>query len=281
MDTAEKLINKFKKIKTLPHIVTRLAELINDPDSTLHDFEEVIRTDPALVARLLTLVNSSYYGLVRKVDSISRAVALLGMKNLHNIAVTDALNAMFSFTLDDVDGFSPSRLWLHCVGTAICSKMIAERIFSINGDDAYLCGILHDIGLLVESQVATEEFLKAYEAWDAETDSLVKEEKRLLGTDHGTIGYLLTRSWQLPEPLAEAVRNHHSVADDIPPRSLLGILQMSQYILSQLDLTVKPGETMHLPPSLTTHIQKNIEEYRVLAADLPEEVERIQKMYNL
>ncbi len=148
MAEAEKLIQEFKKTKTLPHIVTRLSKLINDPDSTLQDFEELIRTDPALVARLLTLVNSSFFGMSRTVDSISRAVALLGMKNLHNIAITDAIQDMIN--TDQIrSGFSPQKLWSHSAAVGLCCKMIAERIFSLNGDDAYLCGIIHDIGQIV------------------------------------------------------------------------------------------------------------------------------------
>ena len=108
MTPAETLVKKFKKNRTLSHIVTRMAQLINDDESTLQDFEEVIRLDPALVARLLTLVNSSHFGLTRKIDSISRAVALLGMKNLHNIAVTDTIQHMLHSRSGFAE-FSPQR----------------------------------------------------------------------------------------------------------------------------------------------------------------------------
>ena len=95
----------------------------------------------------MRLVNSPYYGLVQTVDSIGRAVAFLGMKNLHNLVVTDALKNIFiGPEIDSI--FSKKKLWLHCAAVSICSKMVAERIFGINGDDAFLCGILHDFGLL-------------------------------------------------------------------------------------------------------------------------------------
>ncbi|WP_310599118.1 HDOD domain-containing protein [Desulfobulbus sp.] len=280
MTPAEILIKKFKKIKTLPHIVTKLAQLINDENSTLQDFEEVIRLDPALVARLLTLVNSSYFGLTRKVDSISRAVALLGMKNLHNIAVTDALQHMLRSHSGTTE-FSPQALWLHSAASGICCKMIAERIFALNGDDAYLCGILHDIGLIVVMEADPEVFLKLIGQLEPGGPSLVVLERELLQTDHSAIGYMLAQEWRLPEAIADAIRDHH--ADDlvdVAPHSPTGILQMSEYIVQQLHFpAIKEGLAMTLAPSLAAHIQDNVEEYKVLAEDLPEELEKTKNMY--
>lgn len=279
MPTAEKLIENFKKIRTLPHIVTRLVQLVNDEDSTLQDFEEVIRLDPALVARLLTLVNSSYFGLTRKVDSISRAVALLGMKNLHNIAVTDAIQGMLRSNSGSTE-FSPQQLWLHSAASGICCKMIAERIFTINGDDAYLCGILHDIGLIVEMESEPETFLQMIDLLAQEDSSITDVEHQLFQTDHGQIGYLLSKEWRIPDAIAEAIRDHHYNSTHLDPKSPTGILQMSEYIIQQLNFpAIKQASPMTLPTSLAVHIQANVEEYKVLAEDLPEELEKTQKMY--
>lgn len=278
MTAAEKLIEKFKTIRTLPHIVTRLVQLVNDEESTLQDFEEVIRMDPALVARLLTLVNSSYFGLTRKVDSISRAVALLGMKNLYNIAVTDAIQGMLRSS-SGTTTFSPQNLWLHSAASSICCKMIAERIFSINGDDAYLCGILHDIGLIVAMEADKETFLQLIEHLVAEGPTIVELEQSLFHTNHCEIGYILAKEWRIPDPIAEAIRDHHLDSGDVIPRSPTGILQMSEYIINQLNFTIKEGLPTTLSPALTSHIQSNVEEYRVVAEDLPEELEKTKNMY--
>lgn len=279
MSTAEQLIEKFKKIRTLPHIVTRLVQLVNDEDSTLQDFEEVIRLDPALVARLLTLVNSSYFGLTRKVDSISRAVALLGMKNLHNIAVTDAIQGMLRSDSGSTE-FSPQQLWLHSAASGICCKMIAERIFTINGDDAYLCGILHDIGLIVEMEGDQENFLRLIDQLTPDGSSITEVEQQIFNTDHGQIGYILAKEWRIPDAIAEAIRDHHLKNGQIDPKSPTGILQMSEYIIQQLNFpAIKQGLPLSLPSPLAAHIQANVEEYKVLAEDLPEELEKTQKMY--
>lgn len=98
----------------------------------MKDFEEVIKMDPILVSRLLRLVNSPYHGLIQTVDSIGRAVAFLGTKNLHNLIVTDALKNFFAGPGPD-SIFSKKKLWIHSAAVSICSKMVAERIFGING----------------------------------------------------------------------------------------------------------------------------------------------------
>lgn len=278
MDAAEKFIQQFKKTKTLPHIVTRLAQLINDEDSTLQDFEEVIRLDPALVARLLTLVNSSFFGISRNVDSISRAVALLGMKNLHNIAVTDAIQGMIDTDIE-TPGFEPKRLWSHSAAVGLCCKMIAERILSIDGDDAYLTGILHDIGLIVEFETARNSFFKIIDQLKENSPDIVALEQQELDTDHCQIGYVLALEWQIAEPLAEAIRDHHLENNEPTPNSPTAILQIAEYIVNQLGFSLKDDKYPQLSPGLSAHVQKNIAEYKVLAEDLPEELEKITSMY--
>lgn len=277
MSTAKKFIRKFKDEKTLPHVVTSLSGLIADENSTMKDFEDVIKMDPTLVVRLLRLVNSPFYGLSQRVDSIGRAVAYLGMKNLHNMAITDALKGIFKEKVKSRI-FSREKLWLHCAAVSICAKMIAERIFESNGDDAYLCGILHDFGLIVESQVDPEKFYTACEACE-EGDRITDREQEYLGTDHCEIGYLLTVDWEMPEAIQIAIRDHHLTDGDYTPDSLTGIIQIAEYITGQLGHTALENIDAVLPEHLVTHMQDNMDEYKVLIEDLPEEMSKAQSLY--
>lgn len=276
--SALKIMKKFRKMKTLPHVVTKLSRLIHDENSTMKDFENVIKMDPTLVVRLLRLVNSPYYGLMQKVDSVGRAVAFIGMKNLYNLAVTDALRNIFSSSAPRSEAYSREKLWMHCATVSICAKALAERLFGINGDDAYLCGILHDFGMIVEEQVAEADFLAACEARENDTP-IVDIERQYLDTDHCEIGYLLTKEWDMPIALQEAVRDHHTLLEDIEPESLTGILQISEYLTSQLNYAAIEGVPAQLSPGLMSHMQENIDEYRVLLEDLPEEMESAKDLY--
>ena len=274
---AKQFIEKFTDIHPLPDVVTTVTRLVNDPDSTMKDFEEVIKIDPVLVSRLLRLVNSPYYGMVQTVDSIARAVAFLGMKNLHNLVVTDALKNIFvGPEINSI--FSKKKLWFHCAAVSICSKMVAERIFGINGDDAFLGGILHDFGLLVEEQVRQEDFHRICTLTKT-TSSLLEMEQQIFGTDHCEICYLMTLDWNMPVDIQNAIRDHHLISEDIEPASLTGIIQISEYITGQLELATLPNVKMEISPPILKHLQDNMDEYTVLIEDLPEEMDKAQTIY--
>lgn len=277
MSAANNFIEKFSDIHPLPHIVTTVSRLIADSESTMKDFEDVIKLDPVLVSRLLRLVNSPYYGLAQTVDSIGRAIAFLGMKNLHNLIVADALKNIF-VTQEAHAAFSKKALWMHSAAVSICSKMVAERIFGINGDDAFLCGILHDFGLLVEEQVARKAFESICTTCTS-TGDIVRLEQQAFATDHCEIGYLLTLDWNMPGTIQEAIRDHHLLSDSLLPSSLTGIVQIAEYLAGQLKHTTLPNVTVAISSPLAEHLQENEEEYSVLIEDLPDELSKAQAIY--
>lgn len=277
MSTAKEFLDKFSDIHPLPSVVMTVNKLINDSESTMKDFEDVIKMDQVLVTRLLRLVNSPFYGLTQTVDSISRAVAFLGMKNLHNLVVIDALQTIF-VAPQQTTGFSKKKLWHHSAAVSICSKMVAERIFGVNGDDALLCGILHDFGLLIEEQIQPDKFEKICASCRS-TASLAVLEQETFNTDHCELGYLMTLEWNMSEGVQEAIRDHHQISDEMKPDTLAGIIQISEYITGQISQTTLPDIKVDISPPLLEHLQQNMDEYKVLIEDLPEEMEKANAIY--
>ena len=274
----EYFIDKFKDVQTLPNVIITLSRLIADSESTLKDFEEVIKTDPILVTRLLRLVNSSFYGLIQKIDTIGRAVAYIGRKNLHNLAVTDALRTIYYEPPKKNSVFSKKQLWMHSVVVAICGKMVAERIFGVNGDDVYLAGILHDFGLVIEEQVEEVAFHKICKTCTS-SRSLIELEQEAFGTNHCEICYTMTLNWNLPEGTMAAIRNHHTIISNLKSSSLTGILQISEYIASQLNYANLTEITTMGSPCLLNHIEENKDEYTTLMEDLPDQMSHVAAIY--
>lgn len=277
MSHAQQFIDAFVDVQPLPHIVATISTLIADQESTMKDFEDVIKMDPVLVSRLLRLVNSPYYGLAQTVTSIGRAVAYLGMKNLHNLIVVDAMKTIF-VAREGKGAFSRKRLWLHSAAVSICAKMVAERIFAKNGDDAFLCGILHDFGLVVEEQVAGEAVQNICAASTSSSD-LVAREQQELGTDHCQIGYLLTGEWKMDDNVRQAIRDHHLLSETIAPESITGILQIAEYLAGRLGHAMLDGVSPDISRPLLAHLQDNLDEYQVLLEDLPEEMRKAEAIY--
>jgi putative nucleotidyltransferase with HDIG domain len=278
MPTAKGLLDKFTTAKTLPHIAIKLTKLISDENSTMQDFEKMIKMDPTLVLRILRGANSPYYGLRQKVNSISRAVVVIGINNLRNMIVTEGLKEIFK-DKNSKNAFSRSRLWLHCAAVSICSQMIMERIFGLNGEDAFLCGILHDIGMIVEDQTASDLFSRVCNTYDKNSRLITDYEKEIVGTDHCEIGHLLAKDWQLPIEIQEGIQRHHKMLDHVSPSSLTGVIQLAEFIVSQLDYTAIPGMKAKLSLPLATHIRDNVKEYKALVRDLPNEMSKAKDLY--
>lgn len=278
---AKLYLDKFTALKTVPPVAARLVKMIDEDTSSLKDFEAVIRVDPTLVLRILKLINSSYFSLRTKIKNISEAVAYIGMDNLRNMIVLDAVKSLFLKDSSTIE-FSRKKLWAHSAVTSICCQMVAERIFVRKSEDDFLCGILHDIGLIVEDQVAPEKFKVFCRTFDPATQKLMDHERVVMGTDHTIIGYLLTQQWGLKPDLCQGMKYHHNVMDAVEPDSHAGILQIAEYLASRLEYTAYPEiQTKLYSPPLLSHIKENIMGYRAILDDLPQEILRVREIYSL
>lgn len=278
MPTAQEIIGQFSKIKTLPHVALRLTKLISKENSSLKEFEALIRVDPTLVLRLLRMVNSSYYALKEKVDSIARALVFIGMKNLRNMVVTEALRDIFKPTADEAT-FSRTKLWLHCAAVSISAQMISERILGEKGEDAFLCGILHDIGMIVEDQITHDLLIQACTVYGSNPKVITQAEREVIGTDHCELGRLLAEEWELPQMVQDGVKHHHDNLTDTSPSNIPAIIHISEYLVTKLDYGAIPGMKATLSPSLATYVRNNIGEYKALLKDLPEEIAKAKEIY--
>lgn len=279
MVTAARLLKSFKQIKTLPHIAIRLTQLLRDENTTVKSLEEVIKLDPTLILRVLRLVNSAYYGLMQKVENVADAVVYLGLDNIRNMVVVEALKDIFKEGKKG-DVFSREQLWLHSAVVGICCQMVSERIFSKKGEDAFLCGILHDIGIIVEDQVASEQFLQACKAFQAGRKTFMDCETEFIGTTHCAVGYNLAKEWKLPPDVQNGIRYHNKQQNKIAPDSIPGILQLSEYLVTQIGYVAMADMEATLSPPLRTHIRDNVSEYKIILKDLPEEIEKAKEIYN-
>lgn len=274
---AKEIVRKFSDVKTLPHVAIKVTKLAGDEQTTMHDFEEVIKLDPVLVTRLLRLVNSPYFGLVQKVESISKAVVFCGVKQLRNLVAVEALRNLFK---GDDERFSREKLWLHSATVAILAEMIAKRVFGMAGDDAFLAGIIHDIGLVAEDQVLPEELRQAADDMRQGKASLIDSERRRLGADHGEVGALLAREWKLPAEVLKAIKHHHDPERNFPIPGIPAIIVLADFMAFKMQYNPVPGAPVPaLPPSLARHVKGMMANYKIIVRDLPAEMEKAKELY--
>ena len=206
MLTLEKLIDQSGKLGTLPAIVSRIFEVMDDPNSTAIQIGRIINEDPALTARLLKLVNSPFYGFVSKVDTVYRAIALIGHRELHSVVLaTSAVKVFDGIPADLVDMES---FWRRSLNTAVVARVLAAFRREKEIERFFIAGLLHDIGSLLLYMYLPEHETNAIVNHHAEEIPLWKAEKNEMGYDHAEVGGALLKKWSLPPMLYNAVNFH-------------------------------------------------------------------------
>ena len=203
-------VRNISHIATLPEVTVKIIELVEDPGSSARDLHAMISTDPALTARMLKVVNSAFYGLPRQIASINRAVSLLGLNAVKNIAVAASLAKLFRGG-DIGPDFNAHELWLHSCVTASTARIIAQGNRRNAVDEAFLAGLVHDVGILVELQHDRARFAEAIALAAAGRD-LRECEREVLGEDHEAFGSALCEHWKFPSSLVWVAGHHHDPA---------------------------------------------------------------------
>ncbi len=226
------------QLATLPEIALEVMRLADDPNCTGDDLDRVLSRDPALSARVLKIVNSAYYGQRREVTSIDTGIVVLGFAAVKNIAVAASLARMFRVATA-TNGFEPRELWHHSIAVATAARLIAGRQSGVDPSDAFLAGLMHDIGMIVELQACREPFLASVAIAAREPERSFRHiEREVIGASHDAFGAALCEAWRFPESLGRVCAHHHEpmelpdeqrrltaivhVADLLAARSALG-----------------------------------------------------------
>jgi len=201
-----KLVNQ-SEISSIKSVVSGIVKIINDPDSSIWDLKEIIEVDPPLTAKVLMKANSTYYAPPKRIGEIKQAVIWIGFDALKELALSQKVFGIFNGN-GSVNGYSLTSLWKHCVATALFTKMIYRREFRERGANAYVAGLLHDIGIIVESQFLPNEFKQVLRKAKQEKKNLSEAEQEFFGYNHAHIGMAIAQNWNLPQELIDAIGYH-------------------------------------------------------------------------
>jgi HD-like signal output (HDOD) protein len=234
----------------------------------------VIKNDPALSVKVLKVVNSAFYGLPGQVASVDRAIILLGLSAVKNIAIAASIARLFKGKRIS-NTFSAADLWRHSVAVAVAARSIAKMApHPAMLDEIFVAGMIHDLGTLVERQCYPDEFSDIIEqCGNGQTDFLACE-RRTIGVDHQAFGVGLTTKWKFPRHLQAAVGFHHNPEDLSPElRNLTTLIHVADIVSCQerigFYLTHQNGEITEKALDTLQITQGHLEEVR---ASLPEAV---------
>lgn len=204
---AHTIMKTFKVLPTVPAAASRAIQLLNETDVDMGEVADILLSDQVMAARVIRIVNSPLYKLLQEIDSVRTALIYLGPQRVFEIILTSCF-----LELTDSKGGSPLRLqhcWEHAFGVGLIARKLASWDDSIKAEQAYIAGILHDIGEVILSQQRKNEFTRVLVlARERELD-LHQAELDVFGTSHAEVGALLAEQWRFPEEYVDVILHHH------------------------------------------------------------------------
>lgn len=207
--SVEEISRRVKDIPAFPHTVATLIKLAESQDSTIQDIENTIFQDQSLTATVLRFANSTHYGYSRKISTISQATVVLGFQAIKSIAMATSVSQVMA---KELPGYALEKkaLWRQSQTCAITARHIAKKIKYPKPDEAYVAGLLRDIGKVIMDTYLKESMDAIYQMVEKEKISFMEAEERILGYHHAQVGAAIAEKWHLPEDLAESIALHHT-----------------------------------------------------------------------
>lgn len=257
--TALEVAAEAKVLFSLPDIFFQLNQMIRDPRYSLADIGNVIAKDPGLSARLLRVVNSPLYGFQSKIDTISRAVSIIGVDDFYNLVLaTSVVDRFAQIPSEFVDMTSFWQRSIHC---GALTKLLAKMSGAMNIERLFLAGLLHDIGSLVLYQVMPEQSLTVLMTIQHDRRLLAGIEQELLGYTHADVGRELLKLWGLPASVYEVVGCYPSPALAVNHKSDAYLLHLAVQLIDDKEAVKPIEETLsEIPEQLLSNLRLNREQ---------------------
>jgi len=224
LDELLSLVNQ-SEIVSIKATLSKIIEVIHNPDSSVMELKNLIEIDPPLAANVLRRANSAFYGMRRGINSIMDAIIFIGFDSVKELTLNQKFFELFPQNGLEIQGYSRRALWEHSIGVALCGKLIYRREFRKNGGDMYTAGLIHDIGIVVEDQFLHAELRSILADMENNERDLHSAENAVLGYCHEDVGEGLAASWNFPEELCRVIGRaerpetggafHHRIADTL------------------------------------------------------------------
>jgi putative nucleotidyltransferase with HDIG domain len=207
----QKIVARIDDLPTLPRTVLKITELVNNPRTSAKDIARIITDDQVLTARLLKLVNSSFYGFPQRISTVNTAIVLLGFDAIRSLLLTTSVFDLFAGR-NKKSKQDQEKFWDHSLGCAVGAKVIGNYLRHDKIEELFVAGLLHDIGKIVEMLYLPDEFAKVVATINKTNILMLTAEEKVLGYDHADIGKLLAGKWNLPIKLVQVIAHHHQPA---------------------------------------------------------------------
>lgn len=199
------------EIPAVPVVAVKVLRLVDDPHASIRDLQRVIMADQAIASRVLRVANSAFYGRRQRIDTISEAITVLGLKSIKTITLAVSTREVYRRF-----GLVEQKLWEHSLGVSVACGIIASQVSIVKAEEAVVAGLVHDIGKVIMNNSHPDRFNILMQNLYERSVAFTSLEGEVFGFTHAEVGALLAEKWGFPEDLRRAILYHHSMASSDP-----------------------------------------------------------------
>ena len=271
--TISKLVEEVRDLpmsmsETLPAVI----EACDNADTSVNDLTGMISSDQSLVAMLLKLANSAYYGYARRIETLPEAIVLLGFSTIKSLAITaTTMNLLFQ----SEDELSPIRheIWSHSLGVGVAARALARKRGNIHPEKAFVAGLLHDLGMIILSVYCKDDFMKVLAHAADRSISYEQAELEVLEFTHAELGAEVAEAWSFPVTHCEAIRWHHEPERATLQPTLTQVAHLADWMVVELGV----GKLVEIEQVDVD--ESALAEFRIPRNDLPKVVDSLRRLF--
>jgi putative nucleotidyltransferase with HDIG domain len=262
--SAAKVLDRAQRLPSLPSLVLEILESFDDERMDVSTLARKIANDQALVARVMRVANSAFFGLSGQIGTISEAISVLGFNNLRGlVTAASIINAMPK----NLGQFDQVVFWRHGICAAVCAKVLARRV-GLNPEIAFTAGVLHDIGKLVIVMEFPQMVAELRQNEEESDEASLLAERAKLGFDHAMLGGELASRWKFPPAIRDSISQHHDAQPTAGRGGLSDVIYVANLFAHALDHgSIREQKYAHLASELTARLMQGSDALPALAEE--------------
>jgi len=242
------------RMPSLPTSVAKVLEICNSPQTSPADLNRVISVDPVLMGKVMKLINSAYYGLNQEITSLVRAIIMLGLNTVKNLALSTAVLGTIGKSSEskalNMEGF-----WRHSLCVGVTTKLIGRQRNADKNilEEYFIAGLLHDVGKIPLNNRLPDRYVDVLAFSDRDKQSLHRVEEEVLGLDHSEVGLMIAENWGLSQEIKDAIAYHHRVSEyDGPHKDIVYSVVLSNFFASDSEIGFSGNRFPEPVPEIVT-----------------------------
>ncbi len=278
----KRIIDSISGLPTLPVVITKVTKLMQNPKVSAAEIAQAISSDQALASKILKIVNSSFYGFPSRIKTITHAIVILGFNSIKATAMSASIFS--SFSGEDKDSiFDMEGFWSHSIGVGAASKILAKRLKMKEVEEAFLAGLMHDLGKVILDQYMHKPFTRILDIVKTKKCLISEAEKIVLGGHtHADIGALLVQKWNLNPEFVAIIKDHNSPTSASDYFKLTSVVHVADAFIRAMDIG-NPGDDLipKINPGAWNELNINPVSLPQIFKEISEEVKKTEIFFKM